>query len=1034
MMPAAAVSLILIGGAAALVASESPRWAAKAGAVLAALVVLVVNVAMVAEYLLATDLRFHHVLFHVDAGPYAGRPAMLTSVALAMLSSGLLVFNTRPHAIVRPSECLVLLGGLAAYSALIAFAFGGGPISRLMRMPTLGVALPTAAALLLISLGMLLERPGGGLMSVAVSRGPGGVLLRRLAIPALTSPALLGIAVTRLASSLGAGEPTFQVALLAGSTSVLGLIPLTLVAAALNRAHRALEESHARTRELVDLAPDGIFLGDLDGRCTDVNGAGCRMLGYTREEIIGKPIIDVIEPAEIERLRETREALLEGGTEVGEWHLRRKDGTYLPVEISTTILPQGRWQGFVRDVSERTRAREELRQSRERFELALAGADLSAWDWNIASGEMAFNARWAEMRGFRFDELRGHIDTWVAGIHPEDWPHVKKTLEDYLRGANPVYEAEMRVRTKSGAWLWILDRGKVFARNERDEPTRMAGTELDITARKAAEAALRLAEAKASGILAMSADAIISLDTEQRITMFNDAAERMFGYSKAEAIGAPLEMLLPERRRAEHRRWIHLFAAGPSVTKPMMPEGPTATGLRRNGQEFPVDAAISKLTVEDTIVLTIALRDASDQKRREWEQQFLAEIGLVLAASLDYEETLARVAQLAVRELADFCIVDTVDSRGAIERLDVACRDQDASKLCEALKRGPPNGKPSELFDAPFRRWQAMLIEEVTPAILSAWAQDDEELRILRAAAPISVIAVPLVAREKLLGVLKLFSSTPSHKYEPADLRVAQEVARQAALCIDNARLYQTAMRAIREREDVLGVVAHDLRNPLGTISMNVEVLGRREAGSPPGHLSPLDRIRRAATRMDRQIRDLLDVARLDAGHLSIEPGRQSTARVLGEIQDAYVEDAALASCTLHGAVAPDVPDVWADRDRLLEIFDNLVGNALKFTGPGGRVTVGAAPRDGEVMFFVSDTGPGMSTEEVSHLFDRFWQASRSDRRGAGLGMSIVKGLVEAHRGHLWVESAPGRGTTVFFTVPAAPRPAEQHEHAPPTV
>lgn len=1020
MMPTTALCLLLIGGGAALRAPENLGRPRKAMSVLAALVVLFVGVATVADYLLAIDLSIDRALFHIDVAPYPGRSAALAAVALTLLSSGLIVFDTRPAAVVRPSECLILLGGLTAFSALIAFAFGGGPLLRLRRMPVLGVPLPTAVALLLISLGMLLERSRGGLMSVAASSGPGGVLLRRLAIPALIAPAMLGIAVTRIATAIGAGEPSFQVALLAGSTSIVGLIPLTLVAAALNRAHRALEENHARTRDLVELAPDGIFLGDLEGRCTDANGAGCRMLGYTREELIGKCIADVIAPDEIERLSQTKNALLEGATEVGEWHLRRKDGIYVPVEVSTTLLPHGRWQGFVRDTSERTRAREELRESRERLELAVAGADLGAWDWNIASGEVVFSARWAEMRGFRLDEVRANVDAWIAGIHPDDWPHVKKSLDDHLRGATPVYEAEMRVRTKSGAWIWILDRGKVFACDERGGPVRMAGTELDITARKSAEAALRLAEAKSSGILAMSADAIISIDTDLRITMFNDAAERTFGYSKAEAIGASLEMLFPERLRARHRQFIERFAAGPPVTRPMAPKGIKTCGLRRNGQEFPLDAAISKLTVEDTIILTIALRDTTDRERSEWEQQLLVEIGLVLAGTLDYEGTLARVAQLMVRELADFCIVDSVDGGGKIERLDVACRDRERDETCDALRRGPPDRNPSELFDAPFRRMEPLLIEEVTPAILSSWAQDGEELRTLRAVAPFSVIAVPLVARGKLLGVLKLLASTRHHKYGPADLRIAQEVARRAALSIDNARLYQTAMRASREREDMLGVVAHDLRNPLGAISMNLGLLRRREAESAPGCLGPVDRIERAATRMERQIGDLLDVARLEAGHLSIEPKWLRTIRILVEIQDAHMPHAASASCTLQTKVEPDVPDVWADSDRVFEIFDNLIGNALKFTGPGGHVTIGAAPLNGQVMFFVGDTGPGMSAEEASHLFDRFWQARKADRRGAGLGLTIVKGLVETHGGRIWVESAPKRGTTVFFTLPVA--------------
>ncbi|HXU00651.1 MAG TPA: PAS domain-containing sensor histidine kinase, partial [Polyangia bacterium] len=507
----------------------------------------------------------------------------------------------------------------------------------------------------------------------------------------------------------------------------------------------------------------------------------------------------------------------------------------------------------------------------------------------------------------------------------------------------------------------------------------MAGTALDVTARKNAEAALRSAEAKSSGILSMSADAVISIDTDRRITMFNEAAQRTFGYSQAEAIGAPWDMLIPERFRAGQRRYIERLAGGPDVTQPMAPEGVSLLGLRKNGQEFPIEASISKLTVEGTTILTVDLRDVTRQKRDEWEQRFRAEIGLVLATSLDYEQTLARVAQLAARELADFCLVDTVDESGRIQRLDVACRDPESAWLCDALRRGPPSGKPSELFSAAFHGREPLLIEHVTAEILLAWAQDEEELQTLRAVAPISVIAVPLVARGRLLGVLKLFSSTPNRRYALADVRMAEEVAQRAAFAIDNARLYQAATRAIRERDDVLGMVAHDLRNPLGAIRMNAQLLRRREGEAAPESRSPADAIDRAASRMDRLIADLLDIARLEAGRLSIEPVHVPTASVVADALDAHRAQAVSTSGTLHAELAPDVPDLWADRDRLLQIFENLIGNALKFVDPGGEVTVGAAPRDGEVVFWVRDTGRGMSADELSHLFDRFWQARKSD-------------------------------------------------------
>jgi len=181
---------------------------------------------------------------------------------------------------------------------------------------------------------------------------------------------------------------------------------------------------------------------------------------------------------------------------------------------------------------------------------------------------------------------------------------------------------------------------------------------------------------------------------------------------------------------------------------------------------------------------------------------------------------------------------------------------------------------------------------------------------------------------------------------------------------------------------------------------------------------------------MSRLIQDLLDVTRMEAGQLAIEQARVRTAQLVSEALEAEKPLASSASLELQLDLSPDLPDVWADRDRLLQIFENLIGNALKFTEPGGRVLVGAAARDDEALFWVADTGVGIAAEDVPHLFDRFWQARKAARHGAGLGLPIVKGIVEAHGGRVWVESTLGRGTTFFFTIPTTAR-AEQWREEP---
>jgi signal transduction histidine kinase len=237
-------------------------------------------------------------------------------------------------------------------------------------------------------------------------------------------------------------------------------------------------------------------------------------------------------------------------------------------------------------------------------------------------------------------------------------------------------------------------------------------------------------------------------------------------------------------------------------------------------------------------------------------------------------------------------------------------------------------------------------------------------------------------------------------------------------VAIENARLYRASVRATQLRDQVMGVVAHDLRNPLSTILTQVWAMERHGPEPERRSLKPLEVIQRAAKRMNRLIQDLLDVARMEAGQLTIERARLSAVELITEAVDMQKPLASSSSIELRVEVDADVPDVLGDRDRLLQVFENLIGNAIKFTKTGGRITAGAASRDDEVVFWVADTGCGIASENLPRVFDRFWQATRAGRKGAGLGLPITQGIVEAHGGRIWVESEFGRGSTFFFTIP----------------
>jgi PAS domain S-box-containing protein len=229
----------------------------------------------------------------------------------------------------------------------------------------------------------------------------------------------------------------------------------------------------------------------------------------------------------------------------------------------------------------------------------------------------------------------------------------------------------------------------------------------------------------------------------------------------------------------------------------------------------------------------------------------------------------------------------------------------------------------------------------------------------------------------------------------------------------------ERAEEAARAREEILAIVSHDLRNPLNTISMCVSLLEH-----PMGkerHAAQLDVVRRAVERMTRLINDLLDVNLIRAGRLTVAPESVQAGALVDEARAALDLQATQQGRMLEWRC--DDPDLAlrADPARVVQVLVNLVGNALKFTPAGGRVSVEVSREDGAALFCVVDTGPGIDADHLPRIFDRFWQANGRERRGGvGLGLAISRGIVAAHGGRIWARSEPGRGSTFCFTIPLA--------------
>jgi signal transduction histidine kinase len=279
-----------------------------------------------------------------------------------------------------------------------------------------------------------------------------------------------------------------------------------------------------------------------------------------------------------------------------------------------------------------------------------------------------------------------------------------------------------------------------------------------------------------------------------------------------------------------------------------------------------------------------------------------------------------------------------------------------------------------------------------------------------------SPVIVPIVAGGSTVGTLTVAGANG------VDVALGEELARRASLAVENARLRARLRGLLRSREEMLSIVSHDVRNPLGVVLTGSALLLRGSLPTDKGDRArrQVEAIQRAGHRINALIRDLLDFASIEGGELSLTPRHHDVGGLLSEALDALRPTATAKSQELAIAAPAQALSVSCDRDRIVQVFANVVGNSMKFGPNGGHIRVAAIADGAVVRFTVTDDGPGMDPEELAHLFDRSWQAERKNRDGVGLGLAIVRGIVEAHGGRVWAESALGEGTRVHFTLAAA--------------
>ncbi len=515
-------------------------------------------------------------------------------------------------------------------------------------------------------------------------------------------------------------------------------------------------------------------------------------------------------------------------------------------------------------------------------------------------------------------------------------------------------------------------------------------------------------------LIERASDGVIVVGPTGKIEYLNSSASQMFGYASGELLGQNIELLLPGRHKRSHVERRRQYETKP-MARPMGPES-RLTGQRKDGSEFAVDISLTPLQTAEGTITTAFVRDVTWARDLEIQQRLLADASAILAETLDYDERIRLLAKVVIPNFCDICIVRVFEGHHLVTRALAGVEPELHSLF---LSNGDYSPCLADILGSgeALKMRKALLVEQVTDEILKETGNDTACLHLVRQLQMQSYITVPMLARGTDLGVITFIHRKPK-KYLAHDLIFASLFADRASVNIDNARLYAEAQKAVRIREDVLSVVAHDLKNPLGVIKGFNQLLIEDAAEKSNNDHIATDAIARSVHHMERLIKDLLDFAKVQAGTLSIEKTPQDVADLVWRGVELAAHHAAKKDIVIHTEVDTNLPKLTCDGDRIVQLLSNLLDNAIKFSIAKQTVKLIVATNNEGVLFVIKDTGRGMSEQDLLNIFCRFWQARQTAKLGTGLGLSIAKGIVDSHGGKISVKSQLGTGTTVSFNIP----------------
>jgi hypothetical protein len=733
-------------------------------------------------------------------------------------------------------------------------------------------------------------------------------------------------------------------------------------------------------------------------------------------------------------------------------------------------------------LEERQQQALELARTKESLQLAIAGSGIGLWDWAVQTGSVTFNDRWAEIIGYRIEELEPlNVETWRQNTHPDDLQKATLALEQHFRKETETYECELRMRHKLGGWVWVLASGKVVEWDTDGKPLRMAGTHLDISGRK------------------QSVEMLINLNqnleerVQKRTSELQLSESRLREAQQIAHLGS-WELDVSTRQNSWSIEVFRIFRLDPNVPVPnceeMLAYFPTDDRIRvlqlidraiQLGESFEIDLQIIRAdgswgyvfvkaeavwNAEDVVTRLFGIvMDISDRKQSEAQLQqqvkqqiLMAEITQRIRRSLD----LQTIFDTAVQEMQNFLNTDRV----GIFKFYPESNFDDGEFVSEALVTGFPSALAIRVHDHTFGENYAALYTKGRAYIVDDIYKNGSQVCHVDILAKFQVkanIVMPLLCGEELWGLLCIHQCESTRHWLQHEINFCYQISDQLAIAIQQASLLEKAqlelveknqaeaklsesyqhlahtneelIRATRLKDEFLANMSHELRTPLNAILGMTETMQEGIFGAVSDRqIKALQTIERSGNHLLSLINDILDVAKIESGKITLDLTATSIQMLCQSSLVFIRQQAHQKSIQLVEKTSKDLPDLMVDERRIRQVLINLLNNAVKFTPEGGSITLEISRLTSEQMptsftpdtmaylqVAVIDTGIGIPAEHISKLFQPFMQIDSALNRkyeGTGLGLTLVKRIVELHGGRVWLTSESGVGSSFMFALP----------------